>query len=318
MHRSRLLAPVCLAATAALLPAALRADTVTLTNGDVLQGTIVSENNAQVVIDHPHLGQIQVGREYVASVSKETSASSTSAPSDAPSAESPESAIGSLNPFAIWSGSLTAGLNGSEGKTQTLAIRVAFDAKRETDHDRTTLQARYTRTEDDGNVSANKIKLEAVQDWFREGSSLFYFVKGTYEYDEFAAWDNRLTALAGLGYTFVKQEKLEITGRAGLGMTAELGGTSDDDVFPEAFFGGTLVRWHFAKNHNLTAYVDYYPNLEDWGRFRLNSGVEWSFRIPDTNNMTFKVGVENEHESFTVDDTPHNDFRYYAAVGIEF
>lgn len=76
MPRSRLttrlagLSTLVLLLGAAASPASAEGDTVQLVGGDALRGTVVSETDAAVTIDHPALGRIEIARERIASVTR--------------------------------------------------------------------------------------------------------------------------------------------------------------------------------------------------------------------------------------------------------
>jgi len=62
MSRS-ILTTVALVLLVLLMQAAASADTIRLVGGDILQGTIVSESDTSVTLDHAALGRIEIARD---------------------------------------------------------------------------------------------------------------------------------------------------------------------------------------------------------------------------------------------------------------
>ena len=114
-------------AAAALVAAPLSADTVTLTNGDALQGEVIEQTETQTVLQHPVLGRIELAAEQVKAVTLEADAAKetvepdpeTSPVTPAPAVEPPPverpGGLFHTGVMADWTSTLSAGLLGSSG-----------------------------------------------------------------------------------------------------------------------------------------------------------------------------------------------------------
>ena len=84
-----------------------------------------------------------------------------------------------------------------------------------------------------------------------------YYIHGLAEYDEFKAFDYRLSGDTGFGYEFIKNDLTTLIGRGGISASQEIGGP-DDELKPELAFGGEY-KHKFNATHSISGKVDYYP-----------------------------------------------------------
>ncbi|MEX0653583.1 MAG: DUF481 domain-containing protein [Phycisphaeraceae bacterium] len=316
-----------LALTAALTTAASACE-VELTTGEMLHGHVLEVTDDQVIVDHPVLGELTVARENVTSINGAApeaapahgDAPADDAETDAPPADEADDAP-ALAPepegfFAGWDSTLSLGFSGTQGDTRTTSANAQFRTLRETDAHRWIIEANYFYGKDSGETSQNEFRGELTKDWLLPDSPWFYFANALYQYDQFRPWRHRVGAYAGVGYEFIKEEDLELIGRLGLGGNYEFEGGGG--FTPEALVGASLLRWHITENQNITGSATLYPNLEDTGEFRLNTGVEWTLALSEPDNMSVKLGLENQYESDPGDDAERNNLKYYGAVVFEF
>lgn len=211
----------------------------------------------------------------------------------------------------VWEGSVELGLNGSEGNSETLNLRAGARGKRNGPFTTFTVDVNYKRdSKRDNNgwaETANRLFFDWRNEWLLEDSPWSLFVHGTVEFDEFQAFDARVTLDSGVGYEFVKTDATSLVGRFGAGFSREVGGP-DDRWVPEALFG-LDYKHSFTKRQSLTASTEYFPDWTNFGDFRLNSKVHWKIDIDDESNLSLKVGIIDRYDS-----TPHgaepNDLDY--------
>ncbi len=215
-----------------------------------------------------------------------------------------------------WTGSVSAGLNGSDGNTQQLAFRVAAKAVRTTEKIETTVGASYQYANSDGTKSESRAQLFGRNDWLVKDSRWRYFVEGKYEYDEFQDWDHRLSGFAGVGYEFIQNDKTSLIGRAGIGGSYEIGGM-DEEFKPEALFGLDLAH-KLTDRQRLTASTTIYPDLSDFNEFRMVNTAGWEITVDPETNMFLRLGAEHRHDSDPGMGFKNNDLDYYLTLGWDF
>jgi len=228
------------AVAAVLLTCAVAQDRITLTNGDVLTGTIKTMADGKVTITSPLLGDVTVPMDKISdlatkdqiellTVSGETYRRRVERIEDGKlrlEGDIPSLSIDSLskiNPPPVeppkWVG--TVAINGawSDGNTVRRSMGAAAEATRRTDADRTTADASWDYAED-----------KSTGDWVlnqrRAGGGLkydYFLTKRLYALattrvlgDTFADIALRFTGGVGLGYTVIETETTTLLTEAGL------------------------------------------------------------------------------------------------------
>jgi len=210
-------------------------------------------------------------------------------------------------PPKIWDGSFELGLDGSEGNSQRLNFRCGVEAKRKTETDVLKLDLDYHKNTSHSEETAHRAYFDWRYEWLFKESSWTWFGHGTVDYDEFKAFDVRVSIDAGLGYQLIDTEKTSLLGRCGGGWSREVGGP-DDDYVPEATFGSELEH-EFSSRQKLTASIEYTPDVSDFGDFRVNTKAGWEFLLDETMNLSLKLSVLDRYDS-TPHDAKANDVDY--------
>ena len=320
--------PIIAAMVLLLAGAVARAEqTVTLTSGEVLKGTIVERTDEALVLDHPLLGRLTIA---AANVQDPPPAPPASQPAvDAPAeSTSPLGTTAALAETAAaepvplppwlqdWKHRIEAGLTGTEGNNDTLNMRLAYRAQRETERDRTKFDTTYFMARDDTGTTNNELVLRFEHDWLLTESNWFPFVRFQYDFDDFESWKHRVQGFAGMGYTVVKSDDLEANFRFGGGFAKEFSGRRD--LRPEGLFSVGVVKWHPTPHQTVAGSLTYHPDLGDPGEFRLIGALEYQIKIPDLEGLSVKFGLDNEYESDPGPGDEKNDLRYFATLVYEF
>jgi putative salt-induced outer membrane protein YdiY len=311
---------LCIAGHALAQPAV-----IDMTTGERVIGTIIDQNQEVYIVEHATFGRLVVPRTQVKSVVESTTAQPTPAPQAAaqplPATEPPQPPA-PVQPeprvrlIPQWDSQFEAGFNAQSGNSEELDIRLAFTTEHETQADRWKADARYYRAQSDGDLTDNEFTAGLMKEWLLPESKWLYYAKGRYDYDEFEAWDHRISAGGGLGYEWIDSDKLDVTLFAGAGAVKEFG-SDDDELRPEGQLG-IEVDWKLFDNQSLLGSNWFYPDLGDLGEFRNVSSVAWSVELDRMRGLSFKLGLENEYESEVDPDTEHNDLRVFGAMVLDF
>jgi len=216
---------VALAVQVALCGTAL-ADTVELTSGDKLEGTIVEENDEGVVLDHPVLGRLTIPASDI---------------------EPPDPLKPGLFGTSFLRGfdkALAAGFTGSSGKSRDMSMNVDFSLKRQIVRHRMAFVARYYFSSDEGTISDNQLDSTYIHDFLIPEEDWFPFLSPHYRYDAEQDWNHRLGLRVGIGYQFFEDDTWNVRGRLGGGVNQTLTDDRGKDVFrgatdPPAVAAGT-------------------------------------------------------------------------------
>jgi hypothetical protein len=139
-------------------------------------------------------------------------------------------------PVKLWKGSFELGFNGSEGNTETLNFRFGIDAKRKTKANIIDLDIDYHKKTADNVETANRMFFDGRYEWLNGDSPWTSFAHQTTEFDEFKAYNSRVTLDFGVGYQFLDNDATSLMARLGSGVSNEIGGP-DNSVVPEMTCG---------------------------------------------------------------------------------
>jgi putative salt-induced outer membrane protein YdiY len=212
-----------------------------------------------------------------------------------------------------WTGGVEIGINGSEGNSQTFNVHAGANAQRKTDKYDTKASVSYLRASADSEVTKNRFEANVQNDWiFEKDSPWRYFIKGTYEYDDFQDWQHRVSILNGIGYAFIENERTTLIGRAGVGLRRDIGG-QDNHITPEGLLGADLSH-KLTERQLLTATAEVYPSFRDASEFRAKLKVAWEILVDPETKMSLKIGIEDRYDSNPGGDKKRNDLDYFALL----
>jgi putative salt-induced outer membrane protein YdiY len=206
-----------------------------------------------------------------------------------------------------WEGSVELGLSGTDGNSETFNVRFGLNAKHKTDRLVQTLQVTSIQKSAEGITTANTALIDGRLEWPLLAERWTYFVHGLWEYDEFKAFNYRVSGDTGLGFQVIKSEPTSLLVRSGISASHEVGGP-ENEVTPELLFGGEF-KHKFNPTHSISAKVDYFPNVTDFGDFRLNSQAAWEIALSQAWGMSLKLSVIDRYDSTPQGARP-NDLDY--------
>ncbi|MDX1564683.1 MAG: DUF481 domain-containing protein [Phycisphaeraceae bacterium] len=274
-------------------------DKVTLSTGEVFEGTITQHDQKKKKIKFKHsiLGEFEISTEKIQEMVDEL-----------PKAPPP--------PPPAWSQRLEFGITGSKGNTDEFNLYASYRANYVDEEQRVSADASYFLNKSSGVTTKNAFTAGVLKDWLLPESRWFYFAQTRFDIDKFEQYDWRLAASAGLGYDWIKEENLRVTLRVGAGIAKEQGSV-DDSIRPEGLLGGEF-DWKISKHQTLVGAVTYYPDLEELREFRAVGTLEWVVRFADMKGVSFKLGLKDEYESSVDPGILHNDLTYYAVLVVDF
>ncbi|CAE7826326.1 nudF [Symbiodinium necroappetens] len=328
MRRYRLFSLIAALALLAWAAPRLHADVVVLNTGERLYGEVTSQDGDGVVLEHPVLGTLTLSAGVVNQViltddatppAPEEAAEQDATPDDAeptPAEEVVEAVTEVLKPAPEWESRLDVGFSISEGNTENSNLTISFKTVRDSEKEKTTIDAAYYFAEDSGEESENKATVGLNHDWKLPDSPWLYFARGRFDYDEFNSWRRRITAGGGVGYQFYDEDDFTLTGRAGLVAVQEY--ESDrDDVRLEGLLGVDLT-WQIDKTQAFELSSTYFPDFDETGEFRLLTDAKWTLNLPQYEGASIFVGVRHEHQSVVDPGRENDDLLVVGGLGIDF
>lgn len=220
----------------------------------------------------------------------------------------PLSAEESPTPDSTWKQAVEAGLNGSNGSSDSLSLHLGYTASRKGEEDGWKFLSAFDKAESGGVESRNQFFADLQREWFWQGNPWFGFVQGRYDKDKFKDWDYRLSATGGAGYEFIKHENWYLNGRLGLGGNRTYGDT-DEAFTTEALLALDAV-WAISEREAVDFNTTFYPNLEESDEYRNITSLNWKMRMTEAGNLAMKIGLINSYDSLASEVTGKNDFKY--------
>lgn len=206
-----------------------------------------------------------------------------------------------------WEGNVELGLNGTDGNTETFNVRLGVTAKHKTETFVQSLQFTTIQKSANGVTTANTALLDGRLEWPMPGTPWNYFIHGLAEYDEFKAFNARVSGDTGFGYEWIQTGATTLISRTGLAFSHEIGGP-DNTVHPELLLGGEY-KHKFNATHSVSFKTDYYPNVQDFSDFRLNSVASWEIALAQAWGLSLKLSVIDRYDS-TPQGAKPNDLDY--------
>jgi putative salt-induced outer membrane protein YdiY len=195
----------------------------------------------------------------------------------------------------LWDGSFEAGINGTSGNTDTVNLRSGLHAKRKGRSTTLSLDMLYRRDNEDGEQTVNRLFTEGRNEWRFAKSPWTGYAHSVVEFDEFTAWDSRVTFDMGWGYRLWDTEVSEFIARFGSGFSREFGGP-DEAVVPEGVLGLDFDL-QISKRQTFEITADYFPDWTMWGEYRMNAKANWKMMLDSSENLALKVGVIDRYDS---------------------
>lgn len=216
-----------------------------------------------------------------------------------------------------WKKSVDIGVNGASGNTESLNLRIQVAGERNTDKTETKVSALYRTAKESGETTQNQFRFDVFNDWLPpEGSRIRWWAKGAYEFDDFQAWDHRLSASAGIGYELIKEDKHLLVGRLGFG-GSQTYGDDDEDFRPEAV-AGLDYTFQIKENQKFTAGTELLLDVTDSEYWRTNSYARYEIVLDEASGLNLKTGVTHQYDSQPGGDARKSDLQYFATLGWTF
>ena len=206
-----------------------------------------------------------------------------------------------------WEGNVELGLNGTKGNSETFNVRFGMTAKHKSEFLVRTLQVTSIQKSADEQTTANTALVDGRLDWPIPQSRWNYFLHGLAEYDEFKSFDYRLSADTGVGFEWIQTDITMLTTRTGISVSREFAGPNDE-VNPELLFGAAF-KHKFNPTHAISATADYYPNVTDFGDYRVNSQASWEIALSSVWGLSLKLSIIDRYDS-TPEGAKPNDLDY--------
>lgn len=217
-----------------------------------------------------------------------------------------------------WNKLITFGLNGSAGNSDALSGHLTVGLDRELRRHKTRVDALYRTSQRDGRDTENRLQVDLRHDWLPPADGRWrWWIKGTYEFDEFQSWDHRASGHAGVGYDMFKKPETSLVWRMGLGGSQTFGG-EDDDFAPEALLPGVDSAKQIKQDQRFVLGTELFFDLSEAEEYRVNSSLNYEITIERETGMILRTGVDHRFESEPGGGVDRSDFNHFVSLGWRF
>jgi putative salt-induced outer membrane protein YdiY len=216
----------------------------------------------------------------------------------------------------LWSGSVQFGMDGVEGNSQSMNLRVGFDAHLKTELHLLYLNADYTRLTSNYTNTTNRAYSQGRYERIIPDTDWTIFEAATGEYDHFQPYVFRVTDYAGVGYWLFRNPHASLKARFGGGFEHDFQGPRENYYSPELLIGFDYER-KISDRQRLTAMLEYMPNVTDIQVYRLNTQAGWELILDQETNLALRFAVRNRYTSDMRFAKP-NDLDYAALLMWKF
>ncbi|WP_432798094.1 DUF481 domain-containing protein [Poriferisphaera sp. WC338] len=220
--------------------------------------------------------------------------------------------------LAGWERSFQAGFSGSEGNSDTLNINLGLNLHFEDQWKVWDISSAFFYATAQGAIVKNQVYVQAIRNWKLPETKWYVFAQGRYDMDQFQAFQNRFSIVAGGGYPVISVEGFELKGEVGAGGTYNTG-FADRPFVPEGYLG-MKIDWEIDENQSLMFREQYFPDLsEAFRQGRTITNLDWVIRMRNMEGISLKFGLLYEYNARVDSARPnHNDLQFYGALAWEF
>lgn len=266
--------------------------TVKLISGDVVTGELIERTEERIVLQHPIFGRLEIPKHEI-------------------SADTLHPGIAGTRILEGWDKNLTVGFSGSEGDTDEADVLAGITLGYTDERRHWELDARYELSYADNDIDDHNARATALRDQFFRDSRWFFFNYVQYDYDDFEAWEHRVTTGLGPGYKIIPDGSFRLSARGGPFFTYEFGDVND--ARPEGA-AGLFALWTIREGNTLRLSDVFLQTLDHW-EYRNITRLEWRIRVTAARGLSLKFGVDNEYDSASEDSK--NNLKYYSAVAFD-
>jgi len=203
-------------------------------------------------------------------------------------------------------------LNGADGNTTNSNLFFGFDGEREYRGGELTFDLDYFYQQANSAVTMDRGVAKSRYEREFATSYVSWYLEGFFEYDNLRAYPGRLSTAAGLSKPLIETDRFELTGRAGAGASKKID-APEDEWRPELQFGMDY-EYRLTERQRFFGFLDYYPDISDFGIYRLNYKLAWEALLEEDWGLAMRASLMNWYDSDPGPGTSANDLYYVLSL----
>lgn len=222
-------------------------------------------------------------------------------------------------PFHLWAdepapldASFSLGATMNKGNSENEKIHLGLDAKKEWDATEFILKAEFNYGKENSQKNVENGEAVTQYNWFLDEAQRFYVnSRSRLFYDPITDVDYRFNlGIPGLGYYFVKNDRMELAGDTAVEyMWEKVSGVKDNKAILRLSQRLTLNLSETAK---IFQSIDYSPELEDFSSYLIQAEVGIESMI--NSHMSLRLSAQERYDSTPAEGKENDDLTMIAAL----
>ncbi len=298
-----------------------------LQNGDRISGVIVQESNDTITIDSPVVGKVTLPS---AKVQRREVPAPVPVPAPAPPTPAPEKETAKPAPAVVatppppvkpkgpklWNTDIQLGMNLRYGTAHSQEYIATAKTTYGKGKFRETLDYQFLYGNAGGIISANRMTGTSKSDYDLNSKLYLYNLAGA-GYDEVQRIDRQYEIGPGLGFETLNLPKSHFILKTELGFNfLKQYRTDQTEKITYSARIAESFTWQIWDKLGADARIEFYPNLEDTGNYRLR--MESTLRYPLLKNLSLNLVVIDLYDTEPAAGVTKNDLQFRSAVGLKF
>ncbi|HMP82412.1 MAG TPA: DUF481 domain-containing protein [Verrucomicrobiota bacterium] len=215
-----------------------------------------------------------------------------------------------------WTGSAGLGFMLTDGNSDTMLFNVRVDAEKKWLKNELLVGASGSYGENDGDKNNEQARAYGQYNrTFGENDRWFGYGRIEGMYDAIADLDGRIAVGPGIGYYFIKKEKMLFSGETGPGVVFEKYNGEDWETYMTLRIA---ERFEYKINDRakLWQMAEFMPDLADTDKYIINAEIGIETAI--TKAWALRVSLQNSYNSKPSSGRERNDLKLIAGVTYKF
>ncbi len=246
-------------------------------------------------------------------------AQNATAPAPAPAAPVP--AVEVKKPY--WETSAALGATVTSGNSDSVMVTAGFIAQHKDlkNEIRLSIDGGYGTSKVNNGGTETTAKFVGGRGQYNRLLTDRFYLYGRAEglYDAVAGVDYRFTISPGVGYYFIKTDKVLLSGEVGPGVVTEklvsTTGVSDYNTYATLRFAETF-EYKLSDKTRIWQSLEYLPQISDWGNYLLN--VTIGIETVLTEKLSLRSFLQDTYNSNPAGGREKNDLKWITGVAYKF
>lgn len=209
-----------------------------------------------------------------------------------------------------WSHSLSLGSNINKGNSDTEQLNINYKNERKSDKTKFNSSFNANVGQENGVQNTENYNAELQYNQYFT-KRIYWLVNSKYEIDNIAELDRRVAAGAGAGFSFIKNEKMNLDIENGFAYlnTKYTGQNQRENL---TYRASEKYVWKINEKSKFWQNAEYWTNVDDTTEYLFNAEIGVATNV--SGNFSIKTFVVNKYNNIPSTDKKRNDTQFQTAL----